>query len=175
MIFNNKRKLAGLIFGLFAMLSTSAQAHLIYFGYTDNGDGTVDYLGQHYHQMSQSAGSGLTFTDTTNPAITFTGLWNDTIASQSVNDLFGSLTQGWDLSTNSNHNDTTSYHWLVARNVSLANGVYQVSATNPTAVDTAWSTLPAVTVTGVTPVSEPTTLTIFALALAGFAARRIKK
>ena len=87
MIFNNKKKLAGIVFGIFAMLSTSASAHLIYFGYSDNGDGTVDYFGQHYHSMTQGTGSGLTFTDTTNSAIVFTGLWNDTLASKSVNDL----------------------------------------------------------------------------------------
>ncbi|NQZ22128.1 MAG: PEP-CTERM sorting domain-containing protein [Colwellia sp.] len=173
MIVKNRKKLAGIVFGIFALLSTSAQAHLIYFGYSDNGDGTVDYFGQHYHSASQSTGSGLTFTDTTNTAITFTGLWNDTVASQSVNDMLATLTQGWDLT--SGYSDTTQYNWLVSRNVSLANGVYQVSATNPTVVDTAISTLPEVTVTGVTPVPEPTSLAIFALALVGFAARRVKK
>jgi len=175
MIFNNKKKLAGIVFGIFAMLSTAANAHLIYFGYSDNGDGTVDYFGQHYHSMTQGTGSGLTFTDTTNSAIVFTGLWNDTLASQSVNDLSGILTQGWDLSTSSSYNDTTAFNWLIARNVSLANGVFQVSATNPTAVDSPWSVLPAVGVSGVTSVPEPTSLAIFALALTGFAARRVKK
>ena len=173
MTFKNNKKLAGLVFAIFTMLSTSASAHLIYFGYSDNGDGTVDYFGQHYHSMTEGTGSGLTFTDTTNSSISFTGLWNDTLASKSVNDMAGILTQGWDLSTS--YNDTNPYNWLIARNVSLANGMYQVSATNPTIVDTARSPLPAVAVSGVTSVPEPTTLAIFALALAGFATRRFSK
>jgi hypothetical protein len=168
-----KNKLACIVFGIFAMLSTSANAHLIYFGYSDNGDGTVDFYGQHYHSLSESSGSGLTFTDVTDASITFTGLWNDTLASQSVNDLFSTLTQGWDLSTS--YNDTTSYNWLISRNVSLANGSFNVSATNPTAVDSPWTSLPSVGVSGVTSVSEPTSLAILALALVGFALRRTKR
>ncbi len=176
MIFKNNKKLACILFGIFAMLSTSANAHLIYFGYSDNGDGTVDYFGQHYHGSSESTGSGLTFTNTANPAVFFTGLWNDVLLNKSVFDMTGTLTQGWDLAIgHSTYNDSYAGQWLIARNISLINGVYQVSATNPTVVDTAWSSLPAVTVSGVTSVPEPTTLAIFALGLAGFATRRFRK
>jgi hypothetical protein len=159
-----------LLMGCFSM---QASAHLIYFAYDDLGDGTVDFYAQHYHSVSQATGSGFLFTNASNPADTYLAIWNDTIASKSINDFSGVFTQSWDLTIS--YNDTYSGNWLVARGVRLANGTYNVSTVNPTAVDTPWVSLPQVTFTGVTSVPEPSTLAIFALGMIGLASRRFKK
>ncbi len=168
-----KKLLTGVLLMLGCM-SMQASAHLIYFAYDDLGDGTVDFYAQHYHNISEPTGSGFKFTDSADSSIFYNAIWNDTIASKSVNDLISSFSQSWDLAANSSYSDGYTGNWLVARGVSLANGVYNVSTVSPTVVDTPWSALPQITVSNVT-VPEPSTLAIFALGVMGLASRRFKK
>jgi len=171
-----KKIISGLLLALGCM-SMQASAHLIYFAYDDLGNGTVDFYAQHYHPITQTTGSGFKFTDTTNSANFYTAIWNDTIASTSIDTLvgLGTFSQTWDLAVgHASYNDSYTGNWLVARGVSLANGIYNVSTVSPTAVDTPWTPLPQITVSNVT-VPEPSTLAVLALGLLGLASRRTKR
>ena len=171
---NTMKKILNSLFILMACTSLQASAHLIYFAYDDLGDGTVDFYAQHYHSLSEGTGSGFKFTNVSDSNDMYLSIWDEAIGSKSVNDLSSLFTQSWDLASGNQWSDTTSQNWLVARGVSLANGVYNVTTVNPTAVDMPWSPLPQVTITGVS-VPEPSTLAIFALGILGLASRRFKK
>jgi hypothetical protein len=170
------KKLLGSLLLMMGCISMQASAHLIYFAYDDLGDGTVDFYAQHYHSVTEGTGSGFKFTNDSDPTDTYLSIWDDTVAAKSIDDFSGFFTQGWDLAIgNATYTDTYAGYWLVARGVSLANGTYNVATVSPTAVDTPWTALPQVTITGVTSVPEPSTLAIFALGMMGLASRRFKK
>lgn len=168
------KKILKTLLAVTACLSFQASAHLIYIGYDDLGDGTVDFYGQTYHSTNQVLGSGVQFTNANDNSDVYQALWNDVLGQKTVNEMSSVLTQGWDMSTS--FGDSNNYLWHVARGVTLTNGTFNLSSLSATVVDLPWNgSFPQVVVTGVTDIPEPSTLAIFALGIMGLVSRKLKK
>lgn len=167
------------ILALTALFSFQASAHLIYIGYDDLGDGTVDFYGQTYHSVTQSPGDGIQFTNANDGNDIYQAFWSEVLGNLSVTDMAPTLTQGWDMSTSSQHNDSNDFQWHVAKGVSLTNGIFNLSSISANAVDAPWpynGGFPQVNITGITnSIPEPSTLAIFALGVMGLVSRKIRK
>lgn len=172
-------------------LVSIASAHLVTFGWTDNGDGSVTLWGEHWH-----GNLGAPFTDNggihifgefdnylADPplaVVQWVGVQNGTDRVDMVND--GTLT-GWDPNTGnpgSGNYDT----WMYTAPLAIGNGTYQFFTGTACCVDTMTSPV-LVTLSGITsvppgppganPVPEPATVLLFGGGLAGLIGTQIRR
>ena len=176
-------KLLGALTALFLM-SGSVQAHLVSFGWTDNGNGTVTLWGEHWHGdigSAYTANGGITITSATDPSINFTAQWSGVQNNTNRDDMVadGTLT-GYDTNTG---NNGTYNDWMYTTPIVIGNGDWLFFTGPNCCIDT--MTVPvAVTLSGITSVPggtgpgasgvpEASSLGLLGLGLIGlFVARR---
>ncbi|MDX1695272.1 MAG: PEP-CTERM sorting domain-containing protein [Ketobacteraceae bacterium] len=184
-MFSKKTLISG-AFAAAALLSTTAQAHLVSFGWTDNMDGTVTLWGEHWHgdqTSSFSDNGGITITDTSGTISPYTVQWNGVLNNRDRDDMLadGTLT-GWDYAGNglAEHRD-----WFYTDALVIGNGDWNFFTGTRCCVDT-MSAPVTVTLTGITSVGagtgpgdtsvpEPTSVALFGLGLIGMGIARRKK
>lgn len=167
----------------FLTAATGAQAHLVSFGWTDNGNGTVRLWGEHWHgdqSVPSTANGGITITDLSGSISPFTAQWTGVLNNSDRDDMLtaGTLT-GWELAGNG----ATEYQdWFYTEDLVIGNGDWQFFTGPNCCIDTMGAPV-SVTLTGITSVPEgtgpsavpePGTLAIIGMGLAGlgFARRR---
>ena len=167
------------------LVSAAAEAHLVSFGWTDNGNGTVTLWGEHWHgnlTAPDTANGGITVSDQSGTLPSFTAQWvgvlNDTDRDVMVGN--GTLTGYADAGNGFAKNND----WMFTEALVLGNGTWNFYTGPNCCIDTMGNPV-TVVLDGITSVEEgtgpgavampePGGLAIFGLGLAGlgFAARR---
>ena len=160
-----------------AAVTTTAQAHLISFAWTDNGNGTVRLWGEHWHgdlSAPSTANGGITITDLSGSITPFTAQWtghlnnSDRDAMVSAGTLTGFADAG---------NGFAKYgDWMYTEDLVIGNGDWQFFTGTNCCIDTMGAPV-SVTLTGITSVDagtgpssavpEPGTLAVIGLAIGG--------
>ena len=128
-----------------------AQAHLVTFGWKDNGNGSVTLFGEHWHgnlisAYSDNAGINVSSLDGTQSVTAqWSGVANDITASQL------GLT-GYQADPG-NEGSGTYNDWMFTAPIQLGNGTYNFFTGPGCCVDTMTSPIP-LTVTGITSVND---------------------
>jgi hypothetical protein len=165
-----------------ASLSSAANAHLVQFGWKDNGAGGVTLYGEHWHgdlTSAYSANGGIHITPVSFSGPTITAQWNSVInnATTASLGLTGSQCDPGNAGCDSMQD------WMVTVPIALGNGTYDFITGPNCCIDTMTSPV-RVTVTGVTSVPpgtignsgvpEPATwaMMLFGFGAVGFAMRR---
>lgn len=179
-----------LMMALFAgmFIAAPAQAHLVSFGWTDNGNGTVTLWGEHWHgdQLGPStANGGITITDTSNTIAPFTAQWighqNNTQRDDMVTN--GTLT-GYDMGTG-NPDSGSNSDWFYTTPLVIGNGTWNFFTGTNCCIDT-MRTPVQITLTGITSVpggtgpgsvnvSAPGALGLLGLGLLGLGFTRLQR
>lgn len=146
--------LAGFI-ALICMINT-AQAHLVSFGWKDNGDGTVTLWGEHWHGnlgAPSTANGGITVSAADGSVAPFTAQWvgvqNNTQRTAMVAD--GTLT-GFDTNTGFNGSQGD---WMITSPLVLGNGTWNFFTGGNCCIDTMSGPV-SVILTGITSVPDGT-------------------
>jgi hypothetical protein len=168
-----------------AALSSAANAHLVQFGWLDNGAGGVTLYGEHWHgdlTSAYSANGGIHITPVSFVGPTITAPWTGVINNATTASL--GLTGSQCDPVNSG---CDFYHdWMITSPIALGNGVYDFFTGPNCCIDPMGAPV-RVTITGVTSVPpgtigngavpEPSTWAMMLLGFGavGFAMRRRKK
>jgi hypothetical protein len=99
---------------MICMVST-AQAHLVSFGWTDNGDGTVTLWGEQWHgdqSSASSANGGITVSDPSGIVPAYTAQWSGVLNNINRDDMVadGTLT-GYDTNTGNSGTSLGVNNW----------------------------------------------------------------
>ena len=188
-----KTMLFGTGLGVFALVGT-ANAHLVAFGWKDNGNGTISMFGQHWHsdQTAPSTANGgvrigVYGTDASLwPVFQWTGFFNNVggnttgmNAMVTSGQLTGYATDPANFSNTASHND-----WFSTNPLVLGNGTWGLFTGTNCCIDT-MSKPGQFTISGITSipvgtgpgnaVPEPVSLALFGIGLAGLGLIRRRK
>ena len=162
----------------------SVQAHLVSFGWTGNGNGTVRLWGEHWHGDQTSAYSdnaGITITDLTGSFTPFTAQWTGFLNNSDRDVMLGdgTLTGIADAGNGfGKEND-----WFYTEDLVIGNGDWRFFTGTACCVDTMGGPVD-ITLTGITSVQEgtgpsavpePGTLAVLGLGLAGLGFTRRRR
>lgn len=177
-------------------MSGAANAHLVSFGWKDNGNGTVTMWGQHWHG-DQSAPStanggvriGVFGTDESLwPVFQWTGHQNNIGGNTAENDLLVSsgILTGWAMEPSNWSNSSFENDWFYTDPLVIGNGTWGLFTGTNCCIDT-MSAPREFTLTGITsipvgtgpnnpnPIPEPGTIALLSVALLGMGMIRRRK
>lgn len=174
--------------GCLLLASTVAQAHLVTFGWKDNGNGTVTLWGEHWHgdqATAFTANGGITVSDPNNIVPSFTAQWIGVSNNTDRDDMLtnGVLT-GWDANTG-NAGSGTEDDWFFTEALVIGNGTWDFFTGTNCCIDTMQNPV-QITLTGIISVPDgqgpggvgavpiPAAAFLFAPALLGFLGLRRK-
>lgn len=177
-------------------MASAASAHLVAFGWKDNGNGSVTMWGQHWHGDQSSPYSdnggvriGVFGTDpTTWPVFQWTGFQNNIGGNSTANDAMvtaGTLT-GWALDPANWSNSAVENDWFFTDPLVIGNGTWGLFTGTACCVDTMSvpgqfnltgiiSVPPGTGPGGVSSVPAPASLALLGSGLLGLAATRRRK
>ena len=150
-------KLLGALTALFLM-SGSVQAHIVTFGWQDNGDGTVTLWGEHWHgaqSTAYSANGGITVSDPSGVADPFTVQWAGVLNNTSLASLDADGTLTGYQADPVNSGSGTENNWFYTDALVIGNGVWDFFTGGACCIDT-MSAPVQVTLTGITSVDPGT-------------------
>lgn len=168
-----------------ALTATAANAHLVSFGWKDQGNGTVVLWGEHWHTDQSSAftaNGGITITDTSGTISPYKVQWSGVLNNSDRDDMLTNGTlDGWALAGNG----TTEYRdWFFTDPLVIGNGTWDFFTGTNCCIDTMGhpvtvqltgiSSVPPGTGPGGVNVPTPAALSILGLGLLtmGYALRR---
>jgi hypothetical protein len=145
-----------LVSSITLFFTCTVQAHLVTFGWTDNGNGTVTLWGEHWHgdiTNPYSDNGGIHITDPGGVNTPYLAQWAGTLLNSDRDDLLanGTLT-GWALAGNG----LTEYRdWFFTDPLVIGNGTWNFYTGPFCCVDTMGTSV-SVTLTGITSVAPGT-------------------